>query len=504
MPPSTANDFCPGTVKIDSDGYTRQNIFMPSGWTLEVQDLNVLGTFTFGDAALDTLILKGRISTMTAAGAVIPLGATYTYSELMELRCQVTSWTGIGSAFKGYYFRAENAVAGSGKGLRAAEFYAVTNATFGIDNLQGIYAEAAMKASGTQTIANANAIEAALAPYGGTGAITITNHWECLLLTPSGTSSRIDSGNAAKIHGVYLLARDGDGGSTKLGDGFYMGNDSSQSGTRTLTNGINIAIGCTNGITMNGAIGTGLAISGTCSGSSISLSGTKAIGLEMAGTYSGHMIYLHPTTLSTGKRALRIGDYGTEVEMAGGDGLIRTYGKVTSGTSISALEFNWGFTTCTASIIGQQMQIESHAATPGPTTVMVADFIAGLDAGHYLATSPAVTDGMFGARCKVYADVSSVCNGNVAALWLDSQMCCAVGGIEASILATTGGTVPDAFVRFQTNSSGWANLLYFDSLMAPVSASATALNGITTSHKIAVYISGVGTVYIPVVTSGMA
>lgn len=493
MATMTAKDMRPGPLRRDADGYIRENVYVQGN--MEVSgDFTVLGNFTFGDAALDALILKGRMSTMTAAGANVELGATYTYSELIELRTKVTSWTGIGDAFKGFYFRAEAGVASGGKGLRGAEFYAMANAGYSIDNLQGAYFEAGMKANGTQTIKNANALEASLGPYGGTGAITITNHWECVLLTPSGVSSRIDGTNAAKIHGIYLLARDGDGGNTKLGDGFYMGNDTAQAGTRTLTNGINIAIGCT----------TGVKISGACSGDAINISGTQAGGIDMSGTYSDHMIYLHPTSIATGKRALRIGDYGTEVAMAAGDGLIRTYGKVTSGTDSTALAFHWGFTTSTGELIGEQMQMESHATTPGPVSVIVADFIAGIDSAHYIAASSLPYDGLKGGRFKVYAPGDAVCNGNVTALWLDHQMSCAVGGIESAILVTTGGTVPDGVIRLQTNSSGVANLLYFDSLAAPLSASATALNGITTSHKLAVYLTGVGTVYIPVVTSGMA
>lgn len=220
--------------------------------SIEVRDfLKVKGpvtfedTLTFGNANVDTLILKGRVATGTAAGSNISIDATYinTYQQLQEEKCQITAW-GSQTSFSGWYFRAENGVAGGGKGLRTLEIYAVDNATFSIDNLQAAYFEAAMKASGTQTIKNANAAEFALAPYGGTGAITITNHWECVLLTPSGVSSRIDGTNAAKIHGIYMLARDGDGGSTRLGYGFYMANDSAQSGTRSLTAGIYVNIGC--------------------------------------------------------------------------------------------------------------------------------------------------------------------------------------------------------------------------------------------------------------------
>jgi len=239
--------------------------------------------FPISDSIADTSVLAGRFSTKNVAGDAILLDSTYAYGELWELRTRVTSWTGIGDSFKAFYFRSEAGVASGGKGLRTAEFYAIANATFSIDNLQAAYFEAGMKASGTQTIKNVNAAEFSLAPYGGTGAITITNYWDCILLTPSGVSSRIDATNAAKINGIHLLARDGDGGSTKLGDGILFENDSAQSGTRTLTNGINIAIGCTTGIKLAGACTTGISLSGA-STNSIVVSGAtqKGIGVTMA------------------------------------------------------------------------------------------------------------------------------------------------------------------------------------------------------------------------------
>ena len=190
------------------------------------------------------LMLDGRVSMGSVAGTAKELDATYTYGQLWEMRAKVTSWTGIGTSLSGWYWRVEAGVASTSQGIKVHEIYAMANATFGVSNLQGIYVEAGMKAGGTQTIANCAAIEASLAPYTGTGAITITNHWECLLLTPSACSSRLDSTNAAKIHGVYLLARDGDGASTRLGYGIYMANDTGQSGTRSLTSAIEIGIGC--------------------------------------------------------------------------------------------------------------------------------------------------------------------------------------------------------------------------------------------------------------------
>ena len=54
-------------------------------------DFSVTGTFTFGDAAADNFILKGRTSTMTAAGSAVQIDATTSqYGEGMELRYNVS------------------------------------------------------------------------------------------------------------------------------------------------------------------------------------------------------------------------------------------------------------------------------------------------------------------------------------------------------------------------------------------------------------------------------
>ena len=51
-----------------------------------------------------------------------------------------------------------------------------------------------------------------------------------------------------------------------------------------------------------------------------------------------------------------------------------------------------------------------------------------------------------------------------AVLWLDNQMYGnnAAPGEEYTLFATTGGLQPDAFIGFETTSSGWDNFLYFD------------------------------------------
>jgi len=216
-------------------------------------NLTVSGTFTFGDAAVDTLILKGRVATGTAAGSNITIDSTYlaSYGDLWKAKFQMSSWTGK-DAFTGYSFRAENRTAGTGKGLRAMEILAAdydVGLTGASGNLQGLYVDVMLKSGATAiTYTGGGAAEFCISPEGDSGgAITITNYLACARLSPS-SCARTDSTNAAKIHGLYLTARDGSGGSTKLGDGICMINDSSQTGTRTLTNGLNINIGCTTGV----------------------------------------------------------------------------------------------------------------------------------------------------------------------------------------------------------------------------------------------------------------
>lgn len=81
------------------------------------------GGFTFGDAITDTLTLKGRIATMSVAGAAIDIDSSYTYDALMEIRADVSDWTGVGSAFMGLYMRISASVLSTSKSVRAMEIY---------------------------------------------------------------------------------------------------------------------------------------------------------------------------------------------------------------------------------------------------------------------------------------------------------------------------------------------------------------------------------------------
>lgn len=211
----------------------------------------------------------------------------------------------------------------------------------------------------------------------------------------------------------------------------------------------------------------------------VKMTAPSAVGVEMVGGFTDHMIYLHPTSLAAGKRALRIGDYGTETPVVGGEGLIRTYAKTDSGTGATALQFHWGLNTVAAvDLIGNQMQFESQVAAVGSETLLGNDIIVGIAANDYMATTAgSMTKGLIGGRFKVYADATSTCNGSVAALWLDNQMSCAVAETECSIRSSTGGSVPDAWALFTTTSAGWAQLLTFDATMAGVAPKDTSFTG---------------------------
>jgi hypothetical protein len=195
----------------------------------------------------------------------------------------------------------------------------------------------------------------------------------------------------------------------------------------------------------------------------VELAGTP---LRMSGTFADHIFYVPNLTLSSGKRVIRIGDYGTEFSLAAGNGIIRTYCTIASGTDDTAFQFHWGLTTTAACPIGSQMQIESAAGSPGPKAVRAHDFIVGIQDTKYLAAATDVTHGLCATWHKVYAPVGAVCSGDVFPIFLNNEVNCTVSGTEASIKASCGGTVPDGFVWLHTTSGGWASLFYFDSTMA--------------------------------------
>lgn len=201
----------------------------------------------------------------------------------------------------------------------------------------------------------------------------------------------------------------------------------------------------------------------TVADSTITSSGTVAgNGLNFTGTYGDHVIDIQPGATLGDYKAIYVGTWGTEAQFNDGGGLFRIYGKVGDGGTASANIFVRTLTESTSGPIGAQFYTDSSATTPGPTVLSAVDAFAVLNAGGYLAAKSGATDGMHAVWAKVQGDVTSVCSGTVFPLWVDNQMSCAVAQEEYGIFATTGGSKPDAFIGFETTSSGYDQLFYFD------------------------------------------
>jgi len=300
----------------------------------------------------------------------------------------------------------------------------------------------AVRASGTQTFGGYGITAAVGGVTATSGTITVdTNH--VLAGVAAVSDFRATLTQTGKTAGLYVAKYDATNWSdatarTTWGYGLLIQNSSSA---------IGISIGSAT---------QALVLPGTYSANAV----------DFSGTFNGHAIYIHPTALATGKRAIRIGDYGTEIPLAAGDGLYRSYAKIASGTDGTAVDFYWVIAETNGDVWLRQSQVESQAPTTGPKTITVESFYAGLADTKYLAASTATTEGLVATQHKVYGSVGSVCNGHVAAIWTDNQMSCTVGGTEASIRSSTGGVRPDGWAWLTTTSSGWDSLFYFDSTMA--------------------------------------
>ena len=256
------------------------------GWhdnDLRVDDLTVDGTLTFGDAATDNLIIKGRVSSMSAAGAAIQIAASYAYGEGIEMRYQVTDWTLVGDSFKGMYIRAEAATnTASGKSIYGAELYGVcNNVTMDTGSLWGAMNYAYVKGAAAVTINNMYAVQGELSwDASRTGDCTITTAAACF-------RAKITAGKLldyTKLDGYEFTVGDMDGGDRLLGNGLVMQDDAGTGGTCTLTTGVNINIGCTTGISIAGASTDAIKISGDATrGLNITSGCTATDGILIAG-----------------------------------------------------------------------------------------------------------------------------------------------------------------------------------------------------------------------------
>ena len=230
---------------------------------LEVDQSLSLGSLDFGSVELDTILLNGRFTTSSIAGAALSLGATYTYPELMEMRCTVTSWTGIAGSFKGYYFRAETTSGNASYGIRGMEIFGVANitsGTTGLANCDGLYVEQCIKhGAASWTLGGYNsAIEANISLYTGAGTLTITNYTAALKARVQGANGVADY---TKIHGIVIECRDNESSTRKFGSAITI-QDPSDPYASDWTVGLNITAGCTTAISI-GTATTGITLTGT-------------------------------------------------------------------------------------------------------------------------------------------------------------------------------------------------------------------------------------------------
>jgi len=229
-------------------------------------------------------------------------------------------------------------------------------------------------------------------------------------------------------------------------------------------------------------------------------------GISFTGTYTGNVIDFSNATIdptgSNGPCFIRAGTYTSPVDYGADNhqsGMMRLYS--TCSGDISSYDrgiFIYTETTGAKGAFPVAGLAEANNTGTGPSKLQAAQFIAHLGAqsvGAHLATLGGdATAGMYGAWLKVCASGTAVCDAGsrVAAAWIDNQMSGTVSGEEYGIFATTGASVPDAFIGFETSSSGYDQLLYFDSTFDSGAGTCITTDAVpgTQDARIKVYYNG--------------
>ena len=250
---------------------------------LDVESSLSLGSVDFGSVELDSILLNGRFSTSTIAGAALSLGSTYSYGEAIELRYTVTNWTGIGSSFKALYLRSEADLGGS-YGIKCAEFYAVmdTSTTTGLSSLQNVYAEMLIKASASnRTLTAGHCIEANISVENQTGTLTLTNNIYCLYAKAQ-TGTGIN--DYTKVNGIRISGRD-DGTARVFGIALNIVDP--EATICTWTTGISLSTAATTGFLISAATTTGISITGNATDAIKIVTGTFTDALDIGTSTNG-------------------------------------------------------------------------------------------------------------------------------------------------------------------------------------------------------------------------
>lgn len=229
------------------------------------------------------------------------------------------------------------------------------------------------------------------------------------------------------------------------------------------------------------------------------------------GTYTSSAIDFTGSTIdhtgSGGPTLIRAGTYGSPISNSDEDqsGMIRLYQTTDAdGNSYDRTVFAHARTTGEKGVfpVAGLAEIGDSGSSDGPEQIMGGQFIVDMlvsgskfDSGSF---------GMFGVWAKVGGATGSVLEAGTqtAAIWVDNQHSGTVSGEEYGIFATTGASVPDAFIGFQTTSSGWQYLFSFDETMAgvaPISTVTPATSGQDATGSLIIQINGTD-YYIPFYT----
>lgn len=245
-------------------------------------NFSVLGTFTFGDASVDSFIVKGRMSSMTAAGASISIDATtYQYSEGIELRYDVADWADVYTltSFRGMYLRAQNSEANNSGSIYGMELYGVAN-NVNTSGVWGLLSYAYIKGATAKTIGTAYGVQSELTFDAGASSTTISTELASILAKITGGAAN----DYTKIHGVIIRSGDMDGASRTYGNGILIEDDSGIAGAITWTKGVSISSACTTGLSISGATTTAISVTGNATDAIKILTGTFTTGLNLGGT----------------------------------------------------------------------------------------------------------------------------------------------------------------------------------------------------------------------------
>lgn len=173
-------------------------------------------------------------------------------------------------------------------------------------------------------------------------------------------------------------------------------------------------------------------------------------------------------TSDTPTKVLKGGSYssmlahqGTElvtIAAAGaGDGWYLGYGCYIRATAEDAKPFGYCATLESTDTTGiDRMQAGQFISMLGT--------VGGSEAAVLKTMDGDATAGMYASWHKVGGNVNceAASGSRIAAAWIDNQCNFTPSGEEYGIFASTGGSVPDAFVGFETTSSGYSQLFSFD------------------------------------------